>query len=142
MLLVFFGPPGALVLIAAVSGLVAHAVRRIREGCAPRLASPRPLGLVSVAALSATVLVFGYAEALYSPGLYGDKTCLARMGVRAHPQSSGHFPLSTVCSGVEIVPAWVNPALTAMAVLAVLTLVAVPVAYVVRRLTAAPVCSG
>ncbi|MGW5942029.1 hypothetical protein ACWIG3_22815 [Streptomyces celluloflavus] len=142
MFLVFFGPPGALVLIAAVSGLVAHAVRRIRQRCAPRLASPRPLGLVSVAALSAAVLVFGYADAWYSPGLYGDKTCLARMGVRAHPRSSGHFPLSTVCSGVEIVPAWVNPALAALGALAVLTLVAVPVAYAVRRLTAVPVCGG
>ncbi|MFD7102568.1 hypothetical protein [Streptomyces celluloflavus] len=43
---------------------------------------------------------------------------------------------------MEIVPAWVNPALTVLGALAVLTLVAVPVAYAVRRLTAVPVCGG
>ncbi|MFJ3308955.1 hypothetical protein ACIPSA_39100 [Streptomyces sp. NPDC086549] len=58
------------------------------------------------------------------------------MGVRTYPQSHTYFPLSTVCSGVEIVPPWVNPTVTALLALTTATLVALPFAYLVRRSSA------
>ncbi|MFE5867311.1 hypothetical protein ACFQ6V_01525 [Streptomyces roseifaciens] len=130
--------PTMVILAAALLHLALHARRRLRGGHRPRLASPKPLALVSLAALSSAFLVFSYAEGTYSPGLWGDKTCMFTMGVRAHPESSSRFPLSTVCSGMEIVPAWVNPTLVGLTALAAATLVAVPFAYVVRRRTVSP----
>ncbi|WP_190024573.1 hypothetical protein [Streptomyces hiroshimensis] len=126
------------ILAAALIHLAVHAARRLRGGHRPRLASPKPLALVSLAALSSAFLIFSYAEGTYSPGLWGDKTCMFTMGDRDHPDSSSLFPLSTVCNGVEIVPAWVNPTLVALTALAAATLVAVPFAYVVRRRTVSP----
>ena len=95
-----------------------------------------PLALVAGLATTTAFLVFSHADLMYSPGMYGDKTCFARMGVSAHPESHSYFPLSTVCSGVEIVPTWVNPTLVALLTLAAVTLAALPFAYAVRRSSA------
>ncbi|WP_432043814.1 hypothetical protein [Streptomyces cadmiisoli] len=84
-------------------------------------------------AATSALLIFSYADLLYSPGFYGDKTCMVRMGVRTYPDSHSYFPLSTVCSGVEIVPPWVNPAIVVLLALAAAALVALPFAYVVSR---------
>ncbi|MFB7457342.1 hypothetical protein [Streptomyces sp. NPDC056188] len=138
MLFVLFALPAALVLAATVIGLVAHAVRRLREGGRPRLASPRPLALGTGFAATSAFLIFSHADLLYSPGMYGDKTCMARMGVRDYPDSHSYFPLSTVCGGVEIVPVWINPAVVALLALAAVTLAALPFAYVVRHSSARP----
>ncbi|MCB5907875.1 hypothetical protein [Streptomyces pinistramenti] len=133
MLLVLFGLPAVVVLLALTLLLAGHARRRLRGGGGVRLASPKPWALVCGLAVAGAFLVFAYAEGAYSPGFYGDKTCMWRMGVRAHPSSYSYFPLSTVCSGgVEIVPGWVNPVLAGLGVLAVVACVALPVAAVVR----------
>jgi hypothetical protein len=138
MLFVLFALPAALVLAAAVIGLVAHAVRRVREGGKPRLASPRPLALGTGPAASSAFLIFSYADLLYSPGLDPDDTCLIRMGFGDYPDSHSLFPLSTVCSGVELVPAWVNPVVMTLLALAAVSLAALPFAYVVRSSSATP----
>ncbi|MFF2807058.1 hypothetical protein ACFVT2_07690 [Streptomyces sp. NPDC058000] len=78
-------------------------------------------------------MTFGYADGAYSPGLFPDKTCLARMGSRTFPESSSHFPFSTICDGVEIVPAWINPTLIVLSTVAAVALLAFPLAYVIRR---------
>ncbi|MFF4601974.1 hypothetical protein ACFY12_04335 [Streptomyces sp. NPDC001339] len=136
MLLIFFGLPAAMVWIAALLGLVRHARQRIREGNRPRLASPKPLMLVFAVSLSAVFLVYSYATGVYSPGLFPDKTCYFRMGARTFPESFSEFPISTICSGVEIVPSWVNPTLFALIAVSAATLGATPFAYLVRRFPA------
>lgn len=128
MLFILLALPAVLVLIATVIGLVRHAVRRLREGGRPRLESPKPLALVTGFAATSAFLIFSHADFLYSPGMYGDKICMARMGVRAYPESHSYFPLSTVCSGVEIVPPWVNPAVVALLSLTTAALVVLPFA--------------
>ncbi|MDT0434370.1 MULTISPECIES: hypothetical protein [Streptomyces] len=133
MLFVVLVLPTGLVLAAMVLKLVLHAVRRVREGGRPRLASPRPLALVSGCAAAVALLAYSHADLMYSPGLFPEGTCLLRAGYKVGPQAHSAFPLSTVCEGVEIVPTWVNPTVTALLALAAVTLLAVPFAHRVQR---------
>jgi hypothetical protein len=125
-------PLSPLVCVVALFGLVAHGIRRLREGGRPRLASPTPLALGSVLSLSAALMVFAYAEATYATSFFPEDVCSLGAGIRELPEKQTRFPLSTVCGGVELVPAWVNPVILGLIALGVATLAAVPLAVWVR----------
>ncbi|UCM89301.1 hypothetical protein [Streptomyces marincola] len=119
--------------VLALVGLVAHAVRRLREGGGPRLASPRPWALVSVLSLSTALLVWGYAELTYATSFFPEDVCHAAIGERVRPEHHSDLPLSTVCGGVEMVPGWVNPVLFGLAGLSAVAAAAVPLSFRARR---------
>ncbi|GAA3058139.1 hypothetical protein GCM10017562_23820 [Streptomyces roseofulvus] len=55
----------------------------------------------------------------YMPFLQPEDACWFNAGHMASPDSSSALPVSLVCAGEEIVPAWVNPGLLVLAVTAV-----------------------
>ncbi|MDH6128639.1 hypothetical protein [Kitasatospora sp. GP82] len=115
---------GMLVLLMPLAawGVMVLAVRvRVRLGECGRRAVPgavKPLALLSAWSLAGAAAVFAYAWLVYSPGLYPDKSCMAFTGYRQFPDSYGSLPVSLVCHGVELVPAWINPVLAALACIA------------------------
>ncbi|MDT0347612.1 hypothetical protein [Streptomyces litchfieldiae] len=126
-LLITLGPCVALVsLIMCTYGLIAHAIRRLREGGRPRLASPKPLALVSGVSASAAVLLLAYAVWTYATAWFAgpEDTCLRTVGTRVRPESESILPASLVCDGVELVPSWVNPTVFGLAGLATVTFTA------------------
>ncbi|MFD6950888.1 hypothetical protein A6A08_19290 [Nocardiopsis sp. TSRI0078] len=69
---------------------------------------------------------------LYAPSLFPEDTCFARACIQEAPVSHDAFPLSTVCpssphgsAGLELVPLWVNPTITALVVVSAVILAAV-----------------
>ncbi len=88
-----------------------------------------PLIQLSAIAFVAAFVVYGRAHLYYAPSLFPEDTCFVREGIQAPPVSHDAFPLSTVCpsagpGGLEIVPAWTNPAIAALVAVAAVILAA------------------
>ncbi|WP_432746980.1 hypothetical protein H7827_21425 [Streptomyces sp. JH002] len=105
------------VFVAAAFGLVVHAVQRAWAAEWPTLASPRALGLVSALALSGALTLYAYAHMTYMSSLRPEHLCWLHADVRGMPDERSDFPLSMVCGGAEVVPAWINPALFVLPVI-------------------------
>ncbi|MFD5321201.1 hypothetical protein [Streptomyces sp. NPDC127098] len=98
------------VLLMSAFGLVAHTVRRLREGGRPRLASPKPFTHLAGITAGGSVLFLLYAQWTYASSFRPDNLChFAVGGPTRLPDSESVIPLSVVCDGTEIVPIWVNP---------------------------------
>ncbi len=116
----------ALVLLPVCAFLLfLHAVRRLREGGWPRPASPRPFAHIAGMAGSGAVLFAVYADFEYAFRFKdSEDLCMREVGLMVEPEHESLIPLSAVCSGVQVFPAWVNPVLFGLIGLAAACLVA------------------
>ncbi|MEV5971047.1 hypothetical protein [Streptomyces sp. NPDC051921] len=131
---------GMVVLAVALPAWAGIAVvgwvrRRRGDRHRPVRTAPSPAGLAAwtaVLALAAGGAVHLYGLS-YLPFLFPEDACWFNAGVKASPDSSGALPVSLVCDGVEVVPAWLNPTLLVLAVTAVVATAAAVVLGVRAR---------
>ncbi|WP_017570315.1 hypothetical protein [Nocardiopsis halotolerans] len=100
--------------------------------------APRSLIPLALVVLTSAFALYCYAWLKYSPGLFPDDTCMSNAGSKEYPVFHSGLPLSTVCpsaygGAVDIVPVWVNPVTTALAVVSVVILTGACVAHLTRR---------
>ncbi|MFF8810263.1 hypothetical protein [Streptomyces omiyaensis] len=112
-------------------------VREARRDRRPAVRPPRSAAR-KAAWLAVLAYLLGGALHLYGlsymPFLQPEDACWFKAGHMAVPDSSSALPVSLVCAGEEIVPAWVNPGLLVLAVAAVgLTVASVLLAVRNRR---------
>ncbi|MFF6774675.1 hypothetical protein ACFY8W_14070 [Streptomyces sp. NPDC012637] len=111
-----FGMVVLVVALAAWAGATVVGWLRGRGADRPGRGSwsrPSPARVaVAVAVLAflagGAVHVYGLS---YLPFLFPEDACWFNAGAKVTPDSSGALPVSLVCNGEEIVPAWVNPSL-------------------------------
>ncbi|MFR9722651.1 hypothetical protein ACL02R_04650 [Streptomyces sp. MS19] len=136
MLILVFLFPLPIFAAGSLLGLITHAVRRLREGGRPRLASPFPLAMGAVLTACGAGMLRTWAEYEYAYSFRPVHLCANYTDHHGEPERETTIPLSVVCDGVELIPAWVNPTFFGLLAFAAITMTAAVVIGV--RRAAAP----